>query len=91
MKLDSHARQLYPALSSLKDLEVKQECLSKLQIAKGGSLNPQTPRFKAGDWILRSNLKDIQWLKSLAIDQCARHLKLNLLKVAILVFYENSY
>jgi hypothetical protein len=40
MKLNSHARKLYPELASMLDLEVKQERLRKLQRDKGNNFNP---------------------------------------------------
>ena len=40
MKLNSHTRKLYPELSSMLDLEVKQERLRKIQKEKGKNFNP---------------------------------------------------
>ncbi len=40
MKLNSHTRKLYPELSSMLDLEVKQERLRKLQQSNATTRNP---------------------------------------------------
>ena len=40
MKLNSHSRKLYPELSSMLDLEVKQERLRKLQQSNATIRNP---------------------------------------------------